>query len=475
MNKFIRSEAFINGEFYTSKHTFNLYNPATGEIISPIADLSVQECEETLEIAEKAGQSWKDKPATERAQILKAWYSLVLKNKKELAELMTIESGKSLTDSLTEVDYGNSFIEWFAEEARRAYGETIPSASSTLRLLTIQQPVGLVAAITPWNFPLAMVTRKVAPALAAGCTVVLKPASQTPLTAIALAQLAAEAGVPAGVFNVIPSSQAAAIGSCLASSDRVRKISFTGSTGVGKTLMQQAASTVKKVSMELGGNAPFIVFEDADIDAAVQGAMAGKFRNSGQTCVSINRFYIHEQVYAEFSEKIATAVKALKIGNGLDKGVQIGPLINQKGLDKVQAHVQDAVDKGADIQAGGKHIQGLFFEPTVLSNVPDHALIAKEETFGPVCALFSFKTEEEVLQKANQTEFGLAAYFYSQNMARCIRVSEQLEAGMVGVNTGLISNAAAPFGGVKESGVGREGSAHGLSEYMELKYICLGI
>jgi succinate-semialdehyde dehydrogenase/glutarate-semialdehyde dehydrogenase len=401
-------------------------------------------------------------------------YELIAAHKRELAEMMTLESGKPLAESLGEVEYGNSFIEWFAEEGKRAYGETIPSLRGTTRMLTIKQGVGVVAAITPWNFPLAMLTRKLAPALVAGCTVVLKPASQTPFTAVAIAKLAEEAGVPKGVFNVITSKNSADIGIELSTNPLVRKISFTGSTAVGQTLMEQAASTIKRVSFELGGNAPFIVFDDANIESAVKGAIAGKFRNSGQTCVSINRFYVQNDVYDIFADKLTDAVRQLKVGNGLDDGVQVGPLINLAGMKKVKLHVEDAVSKGAQVRYGGKQIEGNFFEPTVLLDMPHDSLIASEETFGPVCALFRFDTEEEVIQLANDTPFGLAAYFYSDNVHRCQRVGEALESGMVGINTGMVSNASAPFGGVKQSGIGREGSKYGLDEYLELKYICYG-
>ncbi|QQT26866.1 NAD-dependent succinate-semialdehyde dehydrogenase [Sphingobacterium spiritivorum] len=474
-NSLLINKAYINGKFISGTKTFDVINPATGKVIETLPDLSVKECTKAIVAAEKAWLSWRDVSAGERSALIRKWYELILENKKALAEIMTLESGKPLQESLTEVDYGNSFVEWFAEEAKRAYGETIPSSKKGMHLMTIKQGIGVVAAITPWNFPLAMVTRKVAPALAAGCTVILKPASQTPFTAIAIAKLAEEAGVPKGVINVITGKDSAGIGKELATHKSIRKLSFTGSTEVGKTLMEQSASNIKKLSMELGGNAPFIVFEDADIDAAVQGAIAAKFRNSGQTCVSVNRFYIQDSVYDAFSKKLTKAVKDLKVGNGLDKGVQVGPLINAKGLEKVQQHVADATKRGAKIAAGGKYIDGLFFEPTVLTHVPTDALIAHEETFGPVCALFRFTTEEEVIALANDTEFGLASYFYSQQLNRCLRVAERLEAGMVGINVGLISNAAAPFGGVKESGVGREGSRYGLDEYMEIKYLCFGV
>jgi succinate-semialdehyde dehydrogenase/glutarate-semialdehyde dehydrogenase len=439
-----------------------------------LPDLKVVDCTKAIIDADKAWKSWKNTTVLERCNIVRKWYDLIQHYKDDLAEIMTLESGKPLSESRVEVDYGSSFVEWFSEEGKRAYGETIPAHKKGSRMITIRQGVGVVAAITPWNFPLAMITRKVAPALVAGCTVVLKPASQTPFSAIALAKLAEDAGIPKGVFNVITGKDSVGIGKELATNDLIRKLSFTGSTEVGKTLIEQSASNIKKVSMELGGNAPFLVFNDADIDAAVEGALAGKFRNSGQTCVSINRFLIQEDVYDEFSLKLSHAVSKLKVGNGLDKGVQVGPLINAKGLEKVQHHVQDALNHGAELATGGKVIKDLFFQPTVLTNVPKEALIFREETFGPICALFSFKTEEEGIAMANTTEFGLASYFYSTNINRCFRVAEQLEAGMVGVNTGLISNAAAPFGGVKQSGVGREGSKYGLDEYMELKYICFG-
>ncbi|WP_286736789.1 MULTISPECIES: NAD-dependent succinate-semialdehyde dehydrogenase [Sphingobacterium] len=473
-NTLLIDSAYINGKFIKSKHTFDVVNPATGKVIASLPDLKVVDCTKAIMDADKAWKSWKNTTVLERCNIVRKWYDLIQHYKDDLAEIMTLESGKPLSESRVEVDYGSSFVEWFSEEGKRAYGETIPTHKKGSRMITIRQGVGVVAAITPWNFPLAMITRKVAPALVAGCTVVLKPASQTPFSAIALAKLAEDAGIPKGVFNVITGKDSVGIGKELATNDLIRKLSFTGSTEVGKTLIEQSASNIKKVSMELGGNAPFLVFNDADIAAAVEGAIAGKFRNSGQTCVSINRFLIQEDVYDEFSMELSHAVSKLKVGNGLDKGVQVGPLINAKGLEKVQHHVQDALNHGAELATGGKVIKDLFFQPTVLTNVPKEALIFREETFGPICALFSFKTEEEGIAMANTTEFGLASYFYSTNINRCFRVAEQLEAGMVGVNTGLISNAAAPFGGVKQSGVGREGSKYGLDEYMELKYICFG-
>ncbi|SKB48783.1 succinate-semialdehyde dehydrogenase / glutarate-semialdehyde dehydrogenase [Parapedobacter luteus] len=467
-------KAYINGQFVKGRRSFNVVNPATGEIIAAVPDLTIADCHTTIDHAYDAWPSWRDTAAAIRANTVRKWYDLIMANKQELARIMTMESGKPLAESLTEVDYGASFVAWFAEEAQRAYGETIPSPKAGQRLLTIRQPVGVVAAITPWNFPLAMITRKVAPALACGCTVVLRPASQTPLTAFAVAKLAHEAGFPAGVLNVITGKDSKGMGTELATNEKVRKISFTGSTEVGRSLMAQAAATIKRVSFELGGNAPFLVFDDADINAAVQGAIAGKFRNSGQTCVSVNRFFVQDSVFDSFAKQLTVAVKKLKVGNGLDEGVQVGPLINQEGLEKVKTHVKDAVDKGAKLLTGGKPKKGLFFQPTVLADVSPSALIAREETFGPVCALFRFSTEEEGIAMANDTEFGLASYFYSNDVNRCWRVAEQLEAGMVGINTGLLSNAVAPFGGVKQSGIGREGSKHGIDEYTAIKYFCFG-
>lgn len=473
-SKLITTNAYINGKFVKGKKDFGVINPATGKPIATVADLSVAECQKAIEHAYTAWFGWRNMDTTTRSGLVRKWYELIMANKIDLARIMTMESGKPLAESLTEVDYGASFVEWFAEEAKRAYGETIPAPKNGQRLLTIRQSIGVVAAITPWNFPLAMITRKVAPALACGCTVILRPASQTPLTALALARLADEAGFPPGILNVITGKDSKAFGQELATNEKVRKISFTGSTEVGRSLMEQASGTIKKVSLELGGNAPFLVFDDADIDAAVKGAIVGKFRNSGQTCVSVNRFYVQDTVFGEFAKKLTSAVKKLKMGNGLDEGVQVGPVINQNGLDKVKTHVKDAVDNGAKLLTGGKVKSGLFYQPTVLADVSSDALIAREETFGPVCALFRFKTEEEGIALANETEFGLAAYFYSNGVQRCWRVAEQLEAGMVGINTGLLSNAVAPFGGIKQSGIGREGSKHGLDEYTELKYLCFG-
>ena len=467
-------KSYLNGKFIKGRKTFDIVNPATGEAFAAAPDLTVADCKKAIGYAHEAWPAWRDTEAAKRSDTVRKWYNLIMANKQDIARIMTMESGKPLTESLAEVDYGASFVEWFAEEAKRAYGETIPAPKTGQRLITIRQPVGVVTAITPWNFPLAMITRKVAPALACGCTVVLRPASQTPLTALAVARLAHEAGFPAGVLNVVTGKDSKGMGEELATNERVRKISFTGSTEVGRSLMAHAARTIKKVSLELGGNAPFLVFDDADIDAAVNGAITGKFRNSGQTCVSVNRFFVQEAVFDSFAKKLTAAVKKLKVGNGLEQGVQVGPLINNEGLEKVVAHVKDAVANGAKLLTGGRVKKGLFYQPTVLADVSPLALIAREETFGPVCALFRFQKEDEGIAMANNTEFGLASYFYSTDVNRCWRVSEQLEAGMVGINTGLVSNAMAPFGGIKQSGIGREGSKHGLDEYTELKYLCFG-
>lgn len=471
----ITGKAFINGQWVAGRDTFDVINPATGTIVEKVANLTVSQVHDAVDAAYKVWSSFKTSDTSQRASMLERWYQLIVEHKRELAEIITLESGKALADSLGEVDYGASFVLWFAEESKRAYGETMPAPRISNRILTIKQGVGVVAAITPWNFPLAMVTRKIAPAIAAGCTVVHRPASQTPLTALALAILSEKAGWPVGVLNVVTGTDSSGIGYELSTNPLIRKLSFTGSTSVGKLLMKQAADNVKKVSLELGGNAPFIVFEDADMDAAVEGAMFAKFRNAGQTCVAINRFLVQDSIFDKFSERLADAVKALHVGNGLDDGVQIGPMINKNGLVKVQEHVADAIDKGACILTGGKVIEGLLYEPTVLVNVPENSLIAKEETFGPVASLFRFTTEEEAIQMANDTEFGLAAYFYSNDVHRCWRVAEAIEAGMVGVNEGRISFAGAPFGGIKESGVGREGSKYGLDEYQEIKYINFGM
>lgn len=474
-NKLFIQKAYIDGKWVESDKTFEIINPSTNKSIGSLPDLSAQDCQQAIESAHAAWNTWKTTSVGERCAIVRRIYELSIQYKNELAEIMTLESGKPLTESLSEVDYGNAFVEWFAEEGKRAYGETIPSLNGNTRISTIKQGVGVVAAITPWNFPLAMISRKLAPALVAGCTVVLKPASQTPFTAIALAKIGELAGLPKGVFSVITSIDSKSIGTELATNPLIRKLTFTGSTEVGSTLMAQAAGTIKRVSFELGGNAPFIVFDDADIDAAVKGAIAGKFRNAGQTCVSINRFLVQKSVYNEFAAKLTVAVKELKVADGFVKGSQVGPLINISAVEKVNQHIQDALNKGAKITTGGQQLKDNFYAPTVLIDVPHDAVIQNEETFGPVCALFQFDTEEEAIQQANDTAFGLAAYFYSENIRRCQRVSEALESGMIGINTGLISNASAPFGGIKQSGIGREGSKYGLDEYMELKYLCFGI
>ena len=474
-NPLFIEEAYLNGRFISTENRFEVINPSTNKAIGTLPDLTVNDCQEVIKQAHLAWNKWKNTSLQERIDVLKKMHQLIIEYKEYFAEIMTLESGKPLVESRTEVDYANSFMEWFAEEAKRSYGETIPSMNASLRLSTIKQGVGVVAAITPWNFPLAMITRKIAPALVAGCTVVLKPASQTPFSAIALAKIADLAGLPAGVFSVLTSKDNKGIGKELVSNELVRKITFTGSTEVGKILMEQAASTIKRISFELGGNAPFLVYDDADIDAAVKGAIAGKFRNAGQTCVSINRFYIQEAVYDEFASKLAKEVGRLVVGDGMNPKTQVGPLINHAAIDKVQRHLNDAISKGAQVLCGGKHIEGNFFEPTVLIDVAKDSLIAYEETFGPLCALFKFKTEEEGIAMANDTPFGLAAYFYSENIRRCQRVSESLESGMIGINTGLISNASAPFGGIKQSGLGREGSKYGLDEFCEIKYLCYGV
>jgi succinate-semialdehyde dehydrogenase/glutarate-semialdehyde dehydrogenase len=475
-NTLIKNAAYINGEWVNTNAgtTFPVYDPATGEVIGNVANLTRADVTKAIDDASNAWQAWRLTTAKERSSLLKKWFEIIIANKEELARLMTMECGKPLSESLTEIAYGAGFIEWFAEEARRVYGEVIPQHTADRRLLTIKQPVGVVAAITPWNFPLAMITRKVGPALAAGCTVVLKPASETPLTALALADFAAQAGIPAGVFNVVTSTDSKAVGEELCTNEKVRKLSFTGSTNVGKTLMRHCADSIKRVSLELGGNAPFIVFDDANLDNAIAGALASKYRNAGQTCVCTNRFLVQEGIYDAFVKKLAAAVGKFKVGNGLEHGVSIGPLINKKGLDKVKEMVNDAVSKGGSVVIGGNEMQGLFYEPTVIANANSSMMLAKEEIFGPVSPIFKFKTEEEAIEMANDTIYGLASYFYSNDVSRCWRVAEKLEYGMVGINEGLISTEVAPFGGIKQSGIGREGSKYGIEEYIEVKYMCYG-
>ena len=472
-----RQACYVDGAWIDgSGHSvITVDDPATGEAIATVPRLGRIETKQAIAAAAREFPLWRKKTAKERAMVLRRWFDLMMANQEDLARLMTTEQGKPLGESRTEVAYAASFVEWFAEEARRVYGDTIPAHQADKRLFVIKQPIGVVACITPWNFPLAMVTRKVAPALAAGCTVVLKPASQTPLSALALAELAERAGVPKGVFNVITGS-AAEIGAELTSNPLVRKLSFTGSTDTGKLLMAQCATTVKKLSLELGGNAPFIVFEDADLDAAVEGAMLSKYRNTGQTCVCANRLLVQDSVYDAFAAKLVTAVKTLRPAPGLEDGATQGPLIDDRAVEKVESHIADAVSKGATVLLGGtRHVRGgRFFEPTILTGVTAAMDVAREETFGPVAPLFRFTTEADALALANDTESGLAAYFYGRDIARVWRVAEALEYGIVGINTGLISTEVAPFGGVKESGLGREGSKYGLDEYLEIKYLCLG-
>lgn len=474
-----KEEAFIDGKWINSNKKFDVTNPATGELIAQVGNLEPKDAELAIKAAEKAFQDWKNKTGKERAHIMRQWFDLIIANTQDLATLMTLEQGKPLVESTGEVAYGASFVEWFAEEAKRVAG-SIPSTTwSDKRLIVMKQPIGVCVAITPWNFPIAMITRKIAPAMAAGCTIVIKPAELTPLSALALAELAQRAGVPAGVINILTADadQSIAIGKTLCESPVVRHLSFTGSTEVGRILMAQCAPTVKKLALELGGHAPFIVFEDADIDAAVSGAMASKYRNSGQTCVCANRFYVHKNVQNEFVKKFAEAVKAIKPGNGMEAGVTQGPLIEPAALEKVERHVADALSKGAKLIAGGKRsaLGGTFYEPTILADVTNDMLITYEETFGPVAPIIPFESDEEAIRLANNSQFGLASYFYSRDIGRIWKAAEALEYGIVGVNAGIISNEVGPFGGVKQSGLGREGSIYGMDEYLELKYVCLGL
>lgn len=475
--KLFKTEAYIDGQWLPAdnKSTIEVTNPATDEVIGTVPNMGAKEATKAIEAAERALTTWQAKSAQERADIMRRWFDLMMEHQDELALIMTAEQGKPLKESSGEVAYGASYIEWFAEEGKRVYGDTIPAKSGSERVLVIKQPVGVCTAITPWNFPNAMIARKVAPALAAGCTFVIRPASLTPFSALAMAALAEEAGIPAGVFNVI-TGKASDIGEVLTQHDSVRKFSFTGSTPVGRQLLSQCADTIKKVSMELGGNAPFIVFDDADLDAAVEGAIAAKYRNAGQTCVCANRIYVQAGIYEAFVEKLIEKTAELKVGNGTKSGVDIGPLINQDAVDKSLELLEDAKDKGGEIVGGGKlEDQGeLFFKPAVIKYANDQMRVAQEEIFAPIAPVFRFEDEEEVIRRANDTEFGLASYFYSQNLNRVIRVSERLAFGMVGVNTGLVSNAAAPFGGVKQSGLGREGSKYGIEDYLEIKYVAIG-
>jgi succinate-semialdehyde dehydrogenase/glutarate-semialdehyde dehydrogenase len=473
----LKAQAFLAGVWQDADGgaTFEVRNPANGRVLASVPSMGTGETRRAIEAANAAWPGWRARPAKDRSSRMRRWYELIIENADDLARIMTVEQGKPLAEAKGEILYAASFLEWFGEEAKRIYGDTIPSPASDKRIIVIKEPVGVCAAITPWNFPAAMITRKVGPALAAGCPIVVKPAEATPLTAFALAELASRAGFPAGVLSVI-TGDPKIIGAEMTGNPMVRKLSFTGSTAVGKLLMAQCAASVKKVSLELGGNAPFIVFEDADIDAAVEGAIASKYRNSGQTCVCANRFYVHERVYDAFAQKLGAAVQKLTVGTGIEPGVVQGPLINEAAVTKVEAHIEDAISKGAQILTGGKrHALGYtFFEPTVLIGVTAAMHIAKEETFGPLAPLFRFSTDHEVVGLANDTEFGLAAYLFSRDIGRIWRVAEALEYGMVGINTGTISHEVAPFGGVKHSGIGREGSRYGIDEYLVLKYLCIG-
>ena len=476
-SELFRQQAFIAGRWCEADNgkSFPVTNPATGEVLAQVPDMEATETRRAIEAAKAAWPEWRRKTAKERATLLRKWYDLMMANVDDLAWIMTAEQGKPLAESKDEISYAASFIEWFAEEGKRVYGDTIPSPWNDRRLLVVKEPVGVCCAITPWNFPAAMITRKAGPALAAGCTMVVKPAETTPLSAFALAVLAERAGIPAGVFNVL-TGEPRAIGGEMTSNPDVRKITFTGSTGVGRLLMRQSADTIKKLSLELGGNAPLIVFDDADLDAAVEGTIISKFRNSGQTCVCANRVYVQHGVYDAYAEKLVVAVKQLKVGNGLEPGVLQGPLIDEAAVEKAEDHISDAVSKGARVLLGGKrHSLGhTFFEPTVLADVTAKMKVAREETFGPVAPLFRFYKDEEAVQLSNDTEFGLASYFFGRDIGRIWRVADQLEYGMVGINTGLISTEAAPFGGIKQSGLGREGSHYGIDEFLEVKYLCFG-
>ncbi|ABP33484.1 NAD-dependent succinate-semialdehyde dehydrogenase [Polynucleobacter asymbioticus] len=474
-----KEQAFINGQWVGSKENFNVQNPATDELIASVSNLGPQDAELAIAAAEKALPAWRNKTGKERAHIMRKWFDLITESTQDLATIMTLEQGKPLAEAAGEVAYGASFVEWFAEEAKRVAGSIPATTWGDKRMMVLKQPIGVCVAITPWNFPIAMITRKVAPALAAGCTIVIKPAELTPLSALALAELAIRAGIPDGVINILTAdaNQSILIGKTLCASPTVRHLSFTGSTEVGRILMGQCAPTVKKLALELGGHAPFIVFDDADIDAAVIGAIASKFRNSGQTCVCANRFYVHKKVHDQFVEKFAQAITKIKVGNGMEPGVTQGPLIETAALEKAEKHVADAISKGAKLVTGGKPTtQGKnFYEPTILANVNSDMLITQEETFGPVAPIIPFENDEEAVALANNSPFGLASYFYSRDIGRIWKVAEALDYGMVGVNTGLITNEVAPFGGVKQSGLGREGSAYGMDEYLEMKYVCVGL
>ncbi|WP_417707953.1 NAD-dependent succinate-semialdehyde dehydrogenase [Rheinheimera aquimaris] len=475
-SELVKNGSYINGRWHNSDNTFSVKNPADLQPLADVADAGKTQAEQAVQAASDSFAGWAAKPATERSALLLDWYQLVMKHQDDLARLMTLEQGKPLAEAKGEIAYGASYLQWFAEEAKRLYGDTIPAPSADKRIIVQRQPVGVVAAITPWNFPNAMLARKAAAALAAGCTFVVKPAHQTPLSALALAELSQQAGIPPGVFNVVCGTDAKAIGEVLTQDPRVAKFSFTGSTAVGKVLAKQCADTVKRVSMELGGNAPFIVFDDADLDAAAEGLMASKFRNAGQTCVCANRILVQSSVYDAFIEKFVEKVKLLRIGDGLEKGTDIGPLIDDKALQKVTELTQSAIDDGATLLLGGHHhsFGERFFQPTVLGDVTAEMTISQQEIFGPVAAIQQFDTEQDAIELANSTEYGLAAYFYSRDIGRVFRVSQALQFGMVGINEGMVSNAAAPFGGVKQSGYGREGSKYGLDDYTDIKYLCIG-
>ncbi|KXJ46492.1 MAG: NAD-dependent succinate-semialdehyde dehydrogenase [Cycloclasticus sp.] len=472
-----KQQAFINGQWVdaTDHQTMPIYNPSSNQLIGRVPVITAQQTQEAIRCAQAAWANWRDKPAKERSTVLRRWFDLILENQEDLATIITLEQGKPLNEARGEIIYGSTFVEWFAEEAKRVYGDTIPAPSADKKIIVIKQAIGVVAAITPWNFPNAMITRKCAPALAAGCPVIVKPAPETPFSALALAELGQQAGLPDGILNVI-TGDAQIIGAELTASPIVRKLSFTGSTKVGKILMRQCADTVKKLSLELGGNAPFIVFDDADLDAAVEGAMASKFRNTGQTCVCANRILVQDGIYDAFAEKLARTVAKMVVADGLSEQAEQGPLINSAALAKVQTHLDNAVELGATVLTGGQPhaLGGLFFQPTVLSNVNETMQISHEETFGPIAPLYRFNTDQEAIDMANNTPFGLAAYFYSQNIKRVWHIAEALEVGIVGINAGVVSSEVAPFGGIKESGIGREGSKYGIDEFVEMKYLCLG-
>ncbi|QUM73771.1 NAD-dependent succinate-semialdehyde dehydrogenase [Sphingopyxis granuli] len=473
----LRTEAFVGGRWVAGERRLAVTNPATGALIAEVADTTAADTRTAIDAAAAAMPAWAAMPAKARAAILRRWFDLIMANQEDLARLMTAEQGKPLAESRGEIAYATSFIEWFAEEAKRVYGDVIPAPHGGQRILVLKQPVGVVAAITPWNFPAAMITRKVGPALAAGCGIVVKPAAQTPLSALALAVLAEEAGLPTGLLSIVPTSDARGVGEEMTGNPLVRKLSFTGSTEIGKLLYRQSADTVKKLGLELGGNAPFIVFDDADVDEAVKGAIASKYRNAGQTCVCANRLYVQAGIHDAFVARLADAVRALKVGDGAAPGIEVGPLIEEAAVEKVERHIADATAKGARVVCGGARsaLGGTFFEPTLLVGVTAAMAVAQEETFGPLAPVFRFEDEADVVAQANDTRFGLAAYFYARDLARVWRVAEALEYGIVGVNTGLISTEVAPFGGIKESGVGREGSRYGIDDYLEIKYVCMGL